>query len=109
MLKNCTLNFLPIRQNSNVHLRKYNNCGDDSSTFIPDDGNLWDIVIPDNTNISSNSIPETRYSVLYSLHISGTKYRFYSSKTDTNTNFTIIKMTESIKSNTIWRLLMIKE
>ena len=101
MLKNCTLNFLPIRQNSNVHLRKYNNCGDDSSNFLPYYGHLWYTVVPENTYLSSNNIPESIYSVLPFLRIAGKKYRILSSKIDTATEITIHRMNERVKSTKI--------
>ena len=68
-----TLNFSPIRQNTNGSPSKDTNCGDDSSTSIPDDWQLWDTVIPENTDLSSNKKFEIRDSVLSPLHISGTK------------------------------------
>ena len=104
-----TINFSPIRQNINGYTMKYNNCGDYSSKFIPDYGNLWDTVIHENTDISSNRIPEIRNSVLSYLHSAGTKHRIYSSKTYTTKNVTIQKITESIKSKFFWMLMMIKE
>ena len=96
-----TLKCLPTRQNRNGYPRKDNNCGDNSSKFISDDGNLWDTFIPENKHLGSNIIPENRDSFLSYLHITGTKYRIYSSKTYTSTKVTIKKMTESIKSNKI--------
>ena len=54
-----TINLSPIRHNSNGYSRKDNYCGDRYNKFTPDDGHLWDTVIPDNTYISSNRITES--------------------------------------------------
>ena len=43
-----TLNFYPIRHNSNEYPKEYNNGSDDLSTFIPDDGPQGETFIPDN-------------------------------------------------------------
>ena len=55
--------------------------GGDFITILPDDGHLGDTVIPENTDLSSNKIPEIRYLLLSSINIYGAKYRIYSSKT----------------------------
>ena len=68
---------------------------------LQDDGYLCYNIIAENTYLSSNNITEIRHSVLSSLHIGGAKYRIYSSKTETDTKITILKMTERIYSNTI--------
>ena len=83
---------------------KEKKCGYHYSTIIPDDVNLWYTVISENTDLSSNNITESKDLVLSSLHISGPRYRIYSSKSNTSTNDTINKMTESIKSNTILKV-----
>ena len=67
------LNLSPVRQNSNGYPKKDSSCGDDYSTFNPDDGHWWDTVIPDNTYVSSNDITEGRDSVLSSIHIYSSK------------------------------------
>ena len=72
-----TLKLYPIINNNNGSPRKDNNCGDNSSTFPPDDGHLWKNVIPEDTYLSSNNIPESRDSILYSLHIYGKIYIRY--------------------------------
>ena len=94
------LNLSPIRQNSNSYPSKDNTFVDYFSTFIPYGCHLWDTVIPENIDLSSNKIPEIRSSVLSSIHITGTKYRIYSSKSETATIITIHKMNEIIESNT---------
>ena len=71
----------PIRQDINAHTREDKNCGDDSSMFILDKGNLYDTVISDNTYLNSNKIMETIYLVLPYIHIGGEKYSIYSNKT----------------------------
>ena len=43
--------------------------GDESSMVLLDDDNLGDTIIAGNTDISGNSILESRYLVLSSLHI----------------------------------------
>ena len=62
---------------------------------------MWDTVISESIYLSSNTIPESRDSVLSSIRIYGKKYRIQSSKTDTATNVNNHKMTEIIESNTI--------
>ena len=54
----------PLRQNSNGNFRKDNNCGDNYSTFILDDGHLWDTITPKNTDPTNNKTTESIYSVL---------------------------------------------
>ena len=41
-----TLNFSTIIQNINAYPREENKCGDDYRTFLTDDGNLCDTLIP---------------------------------------------------------------
>ena len=88
-----TLNAHPIIKKSNEYPREDRNFGDYSSTFITYDGHLCDIVIPENTDLKSNNIPEIRDSVLSSLHIAGKKiqdllnqnrqfHKFYFSQND---------------------------
>ena len=69
------LNFYPKRQSINYYPEEGNNWGGDSSIVLLDDGHLGDTVIPDSIDLSSNNIPEIRYSVLSYLHIYGEKYR----------------------------------
>ena len=88
-----TLNFYPMRQNGKVYPSEENNWGDNSSIFPPYEWNLCDTIIAENTDLRSNNIPEIIYSVIYSLHIVGTKYRIYSSKIETDKNITIHKIT----------------
>ena len=68
-----SLNVYPTRQNGNAYPDEYNKCGYDSSTIIIDDGHLGDTLIPENTDIVRNNIPEDRYLVLYYFHIYGAK------------------------------------
>ena len=68
---------------------------------ILDGGNLRDTVIDDNIYIRSHNIPESGYLILLSLHIGREKCRIYSIKTETDTNITIQRMNERIKSNSI--------
>ena len=51
------INFSPIRQNIKYCPRKDNNCGDESSMVILDDGQLRGPVIYENIDIISNKIP----------------------------------------------------
>ena len=83
------LNFSPIRQNRNTYPSKEKNCGGRSSMVILDNNNLCYTIISGNKDLSSNNIPESRYSVLPYPHISGTKYRICSGKTYTATNINI--------------------
>ena len=69
--------------------------------FLPDEGHMCDTIIAENKDLRRNKISESIDSVLSSLHIGGSKYRIYSSKTETATNITIHKMTEMIESNAI--------
>ena len=69
--------------------------------FLPDDWNLGHTVIDENTDRSSNTIPESMYSVLSSLYIGDTKYGIHLRKTYGSTNITIHKMTERIESTKI--------
>ena len=68
-----TLNFPPMRQNGKGYPREENNLGDDSSMCPPDDGDLRDTIIAENTNLINNNIPESIHSVLSYLHIGGAK------------------------------------
>ena len=77
--------------------------------FLPDDGNLCDTIVSENTDLRINNIPESIDSVIYSLHIGGTKYRIYSQKIETDTHITIHKMTERLDSNRFLKVLMMKE
>ena len=61
--------------------------------------NISDTIIAGNKYLSCNNILESIDSVLSSLHIGGSTYNIYSRKTETATNFTIQKNTESIESN----------
>ena len=60
-----------------------------------------DTVIHENKYLRNKNIPESRDSVIPSLHIDGTKYRIFSIKIDAAKNITIHEMTKSIDSNTI--------
>ena len=51
-------------QNSKAYPREENNLGDDSIMSLPYEGNLCDTIIVGNTDLSSNSIRESRYLVL---------------------------------------------
>ena len=73
-------------------------CGDCYSIVIPDDNNLRDTIIPENTYPSSNNILESRDLVLSSLHIYDVKYSIYSRKTEMATKIMFHKVTESIES-----------
>ena len=53
------------------------------------------------TDLSSKNVPESRDLVISYLHMSSEKCRIYSRKTETATNITIKKMTESLDYNTI--------
>ena len=53
------------------------------------------------TDFSSKNVPESRDLVISYLHMSSEKCRIYSRKTETATNITIKKMTESLDYNTI--------
>ena len=64
-----TLNFSPIRYNSDSYPREDNKCGGYYSVVFTYDGHLWDTFISENTYIRNNIIPEIRDSVLSSLHI----------------------------------------
>ena len=77
--------------------------------FLTDQGRVCDTVISDNIDLSGNNTLKSTYIILYSLHIGGAKYRIYLSKTETATNITIQKMTKRVESNTIFRLLIMKE
>ena len=68
-----TLIFSPTRKNGKAYPREENNLGDDSSMFIPDDGNFCDTIIAKNKDLSSNNILERIDSVLSSVYIDGTK------------------------------------
>ena len=76
---------------------------------LPDDGNLCDTTIADNTDLGRNNIPGIMDSVLSSLHIGDEKYRIYSNKTEAATNITIHKITERIDSNIIFEVAGDKE
>ena len=91
----------PQRHHRDTHPRKENNCGDESSMVLLYDKHLCDTIIAGNTDLTSNNIPEYRYSVLPSLHISGAKYRIFSGKADNAKNITIQKIMERIGSNNI--------
>ena len=67
------LNVSPIRLNRNAWNSKENNCGDEYSMVFLYEDNLCDTIIAGNADFSSNNIMENIYSVLSSLHISGTK------------------------------------
>ena len=56
-----TLHLFPRIQNSNAYTKEENNCGDDSIMFLPYDGHMGDTVISENTDLSSNKIPESIY------------------------------------------------
>ena len=58
-----------------------NNCGNDCSMVLLDDGNLGDTIITENTDLIRNKIPESRDMVLSYLHIDYYKYRIQSTKT----------------------------
>ena len=93
-----TLSLQTIRQNRNGYPRKDNNGGDDSSSFLTDDGHLWDTVIPENTYLSSNNTPpylhtHSWYKIQDLLNQSRHCHKFYHSK-----------MTEIIESNTILKV-----
>ena len=77
--------------------------------FLPDDGNLCDTIVSENTDLRINNIPESIDSVIYSLNIGGTKYWIYSQKIETDTHITIHKMTERLDSNRFLKVLMMKE
>ena len=66
-----TLNFYPMRRNGKVYPSEENNLGDNSSIFLPDEVNLCDTIIAENTDLRIDNIPESIDSVIYSLHISG--------------------------------------
>ena len=72
--------------------------------FLPDEGHMCDTIIAENKDLRRNKISESIDSVLSSLHIGGSKYRIYSSKTETATNISIYKMNERIESNTIFEV-----
>ena len=93
------LNLPPILQNRNAYPRE-ENCCDEYSRMVPvDDEHSCDTIISYNTDGRINSVPESRYSVLSYIHISGAKYRIESRKIETATNITIHRMTERIESN----------
>ena len=107
-VKDDKLNLSPIRQNRNDYPREYNNCGDDSSRFIPDNGHLCDNIIPDNKYLISSKIPGSRDLVLSFLHICGEKYRIYSIKSENVSNITIIfQILKLLSLMQFCRLLMI--
>ena len=75
-----TINFYPTRYNRNVYLDEYKNFGDYFSMDILYDRHLGDTLVPENTDLVRNKIPEGRDSllsslVLSSLHIDVEKYR----------------------------------
>ena len=68
-----TLNFCPTIYNRNAYPEEYNNCLYDYSAVLIYEGHLGENIIPEHTYPSSNKIPESRDSVLFSLHIGGAK------------------------------------
>ena len=54
----------PIRKKINAYTRQDKNGCDNSSAFLPYDRPLSNTVIPENTDLIRNNIPEIRYSVL---------------------------------------------
>ena len=62
-------------QNRNSYPREENNYGDDSITFLIDDGKVCKTDITKKTDLTSNKIPENTYSILSYLHIGDEKYR----------------------------------
>ena len=53
-----TLNFSPMRQNSNVYPSGEKNCGDDSSMFLQDYRHLCVTFVVENTDLISNKFSE---------------------------------------------------
>ena len=49
------VNLSPIRQKTNFYPREDNNCGDDSRMVLLGEGHLSDMVIPENTYLSSKT------------------------------------------------------
>ena len=89
----------PITQNRTSYPRWGGGYGDDSNMVPIYEENISDTIIAGNKYLSCNNILESIDSVLSSLHIGGSTYNIYSRKTETATNFTIQKNTESIESN----------
>ena len=74
-VENDTLNFFPIIHSDNAYPRVYNNCGENSGTFLTEYGCAFGSGIPERAVFRSNNIPTIINSVLLSLHIGGAKYK----------------------------------
>ena len=95
------LSLFPIRHKYNSCTKIDNSCCNYYVTVVPENRGFYWTVIPDKWVFRGNSITTSTDLGLQSLQIGGTKYRIYSSKTDTAKNNNIYKFTEIMESNTI--------
>ena len=64
--------LLPIMNNNNVYPRVDNKCGGGSCDILPGYGYWCETVVPENTIFRRNNYPNSKTSILLSLHIGGT-------------------------------------